>query len=282
MTSSGPSHGASASALGYLYQSQWPLVALLRRGRDEPGCALTLELHDDVAWEEDGTPTELLQLKHHINAAGRLGDKDDDLWRTIRVWMDAHAPGDPSGPTLSLVTTETAAEGSAAAALRPEPRHDATEGRLLLETAARESTAQASKEVRRRFLDLPVPDRVVFVDRIYVLDGAPSIGDALDVELRRALYPVLPKDHEQTFIDQLWGWWHRLAVALLRRDRGTVTALDVKAQVDELRNTFAGDNLPMLVRREDIDLMSSRRTRTVPSWSNCAGLRSRRSSCRRR
>jgi hypothetical protein len=32
-----------------------------------------------------------------------------------------------------------------------------------------------------------------------------------------------------------------------------VTALDVKAQVDELRNTFAGDNLPMLVRREDID-----------------------------
>ena len=97
MTSSGPSHGASASALGYLYQSQWPLVEILRRGRDEPDCALTLELHDDVAWEEDGTPTELLQLKHHINAAGRLGDKDDDLWRTIRVWMDAHAPGDPSG-----------------------------------------------------------------------------------------------------------------------------------------------------------------------------------------
>jgi len=36
------------------------------------GFVLTLELHDDVAWEEDGTPTELLQVKHHVSAAGRL------------------------------------------------------------------------------------------------------------------------------------------------------------------------------------------------------------------
>jgi hypothetical protein len=81
-----------------------------------------MELYDDVSWEEDGTPTELLQLKHHVDAAGSLGDKDDDLWRTIRVWMDAHPPGDPSGPTLTLVTTQTAAAGTAAEALRAGAR----------------------------------------------------------------------------------------------------------------------------------------------------------------
>ena len=75
----------------------------------------------------------------------------------------------------------------------------------------------------------------------------------MSIALRSALYLVLPKDHEQTFIDQLWGWWHRLAVELLRRNRGTVTALDIKAKVDELRNSFAGDNLPTLIRRDDID-----------------------------
>jgi hypothetical protein len=52
----------SFSALGYLYQSQWPLVDLLRRAFDEPDASVTLELHDDVAWEVDGTPTELLQV----------------------------------------------------------------------------------------------------------------------------------------------------------------------------------------------------------------------------
>lgn len=253
VSTGGESHGAAASALGYLYQSQWPLVELLRRGRDEPDSGLSLELHDDVAWEEGGEPTELLQLKHHVNAAGRLGDRDDDLWRTIRVWMDAHAPGDPAGPTLTLVTTGTAASGSAAAALRPGPSRDATEGCRLLEAAASGSTAEATRDVRGRFLDLRHEDRDVFVDRIYVVDAAAAIGDPLEEQLRRALYLVLPKGHEQTFIDQLWGWWHRVAVALLRRTRGTVTALDVKAKVDQLRDSFAGDNLPTLVRREDVD-----------------------------
>lgn len=252
MTASGESHDASASALGYLYQSQWPLVELLRRAGDEPDSALTLELYDDVSWEKDGTPTELLQLKHHVKAAGSLGDKADDLWRTIRVWMNAHPPGDPSGPTQILVTTQTAAAGTAAAALRTGARDPAT-GRQLLENAARESTAQASRDVRQRFLDLSDGDRAVFVDRIHVLDAEPSIGENLEAELRRVLYLVLPKDHEQTFIDQLWGWWHRVAVNLLRRTRGTITALDLKAKIDELRNAFAGDNLPTLVRRDDID-----------------------------
>jgi hypothetical protein len=251
-TTSGQSHDASASALGYLYQSQWPLVELLRRAGEQPDSAVTLELYDDVSWEQDGTPTELLQLKHHVNAAGGLGDKNEDLWRTIRVWMDVHAPGDPSGPTLTLVTTQTAAPGTAAAALRAGTRDPAAASRLL-KAAADESTAQATRDVRERFLDLPDAERAVFVDRIYVLDAEPSIGDDLEDDLRRALYLVLPKDHEQTFIDQLWGWWHRVAVNLLRRTRGTVTALDVKAKIDELRNAFAGDNLPTLVRRDDIE-----------------------------
>jgi hypothetical protein len=253
VSASGQSHGAAAPALGYLYQSQWPLVELLRRGGDEPDSALTLELHDDVAWEEDGTPSELLQVKHHINTVGRLGDRDGDLWRTVRVWMDAGAPGDPAGPTLTLVTTATAAAGSACALLRPGDSRNPTEARRLLETAARESSAQATGDVRSRFLELPDEDRSVFVDRMYVLDAEPAIGEALEDELRRVLYLVLPKGHEQTFIDQLWGWWHRVVVALLRRTHGTVTALDVKARIDELRNSFAGDNLPTLVRREDID-----------------------------
>jgi hypothetical protein len=251
--SSASSHEASHSALGYLYQSQWPLVALLRRGAEEPDAAITVELYDDVAWEHDGVPTELLQLKHHVNRRSGLRDKDDDLWRTIRAWMDSHPPGNASGPTLTLVTTATAPAGTAAAALRPGPERDPEQARRLLEVAARESTAEGTEHARRRFLELPDTDRVVFVERMYVLDAEPTLGDELDADLRRALYLVLPKDHETTFVEQLWGWWHRVIVDLLRKTRGTVTALDLKAKVDDLRNAFAGDNLPTLVRRDDID-----------------------------
>ncbi len=37
------SHNAASSALGYLYQSQWPLLELLRRSDERPDCAITLE-----------------------------------------------------------------------------------------------------------------------------------------------------------------------------------------------------------------------------------------------
>jgi len=116
-------HGAASSALGYLYQSQWPLVELLLRGADRPDAAITVELYDDVAWEEYGSPTELLQVKHHLKSTRSLGDKDDDIWRTIRSWLDAGSPGNGAGPILTLVTTETAPDGTAGLSLSRAADH---------------------------------------------------------------------------------------------------------------------------------------------------------------
>ncbi|MFC8920782.1 hypothetical protein ACFT5C_34135 [Streptomyces sp. NPDC057116] len=106
-------HEASASALGYLFQAQLALLELLRGQEERPDGAISLELHDDVAWEEGGRPVDLLQIKHHIRGVRTLSDKDDDVWRTIQSWMDTHQPGDKDGPTLTLVTTQQARPGTA-------------------------------------------------------------------------------------------------------------------------------------------------------------------------
>ncbi len=55
---------------------QLALLELLRGQEDHPDGAISLELHDDVAWEEDGRPVELLQVKHHIRSVRSLGDKE--------------------------------------------------------------------------------------------------------------------------------------------------------------------------------------------------------------
>ena len=91
-------HDAAQSAVGYLYQSEWPLLELIRRAGEQPDLGLSMELHDDVSWEEDGTPAELLQLKHHIGRQGGIGDMSVDLWKTLAVWMDVHPAADPMGP----------------------------------------------------------------------------------------------------------------------------------------------------------------------------------------
>jgi len=246
-----PSHSAASSALGYLYQSQWPLFELLRRADDRPDSAITLELHDDVAWEQDGTPADLLQLKHHLRSARGLGDKDADLWRTIAAWMDTNDVSDPDGPTLTMVTTQTAAAGTAVAALRPSSR-DVSEALRLLEAAAAESTAAVSAEIRQRFIALDPAVRAVLVNRMYLLDGAPPIGD-LDAHVRRELKFAMPRGHEDTFMGLLWAWWHARVLDLLQGKRRIVSAVDVAVAIDAIRDQFARDNLPTLVFANQFD-----------------------------
>ena len=245
---SGPSHEAASSALGYLYQSQWPLLELLRGSLDRPDLAITVELFDDVAWEEQGTAIQLLQLKHHVRSGRGLGDMSADLWRTVRVWLDGVDVSDPNGPSLCLVTTQTAAPASAAAALRPDEtgERDVSAAVALLEAAASRSQDQTTRETRERFLALPPGSRRTFVERIRVLDDAPTIGD-LDAKVRREVGRGLPRGHEDTFMGLLWAWWYARVVEMLQGKRRSVSGLDVDAYINTLRDSFGPDTLPTLV-----------------------------------
>jgi hypothetical protein len=208
-------------------------------------------MYDDVSWEQNGSPLELLQLKHHLNSTRALGDKDPDLWRTVASWMDAHPPDDADGPTLTLVTTQAAAAGTACAALGADIK-DAVEAKRLLEVAARESTADSTSAVRTRFLALSDAQRSIFVGRMVVLHSASQIGD-LDAELRKHLHLALPHGHEDVFVDRLWAWWYRVVVGLLQRATATISALEVAQHISDLRDQFTPDNLPTLVDRDDFD-----------------------------
>jgi hypothetical protein len=247
------SHTAAPVALGYIYQCQWPLLALLRDSADRPDCQITLELHDDVAWDDDGTPTDLLQVKHHINSMRGLGDKDSDWWRTIQAWMDVHDPADAAGPKLAMVTTQPAPEGSAAAALRPSQR-DIPSALERLEAAARSSHAEATRLARERFLELTPAARAVFVARMHVLDAAPEFDD-LDAEVRRELRHALPRTgHQDAFMGLLWSWWHAKVIDMLQGKRRGVSYLEVSAYLDDLKGQFSSpDMLPTTVSAGEFD-----------------------------
>ncbi|OEJ21924.1 hypothetical protein AR457_38990 [Streptomyces agglomeratus] len=147
------SHDAAPNAVGYQHQTWWALVELLRSGPHRPDAAITLELYDDIALDDAGTPTELLQVKHHQASGRRLTDRAMDVWKTIQVWMDMASPGDPDGPALVLVTTQTAAPGSAMACLRATGR-DEQAALTLLEAVAAEEGAKETRPTRQQFLSL--------------------------------------------------------------------------------------------------------------------------------
>ncbi|MGW5216150.1 ABC-three component system protein [Streptomyces sp. NPDC004051] len=245
------SHDASASALGYLYQAKWALLELLRGSSERPDGAISLELHDDVAWEVADRPVDLLQTKFHPRSTRMLGDRDDDLWRTIRSWMDTHDPGDADGPWLTLVTTQKAREDSAAAALRGASREPAVALRRL-EAAAADSESKVTAEARARFLALPVRERTAFVERMRVIDGTLGIDD-LDQAVRQLLRSGLPADGrpQAAFMEQLWAWWYDQAVEMLQKRRTSVSVEAVYRRVAQIRDDYTADRLPTLVERGD-------------------------------
>jgi hypothetical protein len=59
-------HSAAPSMQGYLFQCRFALLEMLRRFPSNPLVSLTIETLDDVVFEKDGSPAEIIQLKHHI------------------------------------------------------------------------------------------------------------------------------------------------------------------------------------------------------------------------
>lgn len=217
-------HSAAASVLGYLHQTRWGLLELLRSPSTNPDQTLSLEMHDDVAWEIEGTPADLKQLKLHVNSVRNLTNASDDMWRTLRVWMDNGRPGDPYGPTLTLITNSTAGEGSAASLLRDNGR-DTGAALAILESTATTSTAEATAESRRRFLALSPSERSTFVDRIRIADQSPDL-DGVDEEVAARLRPGAPTEQFDTYMDLVWAWWGRTSLSMLSGRRPPVSVAE--------------------------------------------------------
>lgn len=79
---------AAAPAIGYLFQCRYALIESLRRLRRDEQFLASMETLDDVVFERDGEPPDLLQTKHHIKKPADLTDASPDLWKTIRVWCE--------------------------------------------------------------------------------------------------------------------------------------------------------------------------------------------------
>ena len=81
------SHQASEQMIGYLYQARYALYLLLNN--DDEQSEISIEKFDDVSFGNGDTPEIMIQLKHHVKAYGDLNNASTDIWRTLKVWIDA-------------------------------------------------------------------------------------------------------------------------------------------------------------------------------------------------
>lgn len=247
-------HSAAASILGYAFQVKSGLLELLDAMTSQPDLLLTLEMHDDIAWEDSSGAVALLkQYKLHQNTEGHLGNSSDDLWRTLKVWLDRPSPADPLGPELWMVTTAVATEGSIAAMLRPGDGRKPAAALAALERRAEVSRNKDTKKAREKFLTLTEAERAVFVGRIYVADGSGNLT-ALTADVANHLRPGAPYEHFDAYLEQVWGWWGKEALRLLEGKRPTIGVQEMLKALDRIRDQFTSDNLPPMVSRGEVDI----------------------------
>lgn len=258
-------YSAAASLLGYIYQCRLALLESLKRLKSDPDIAVAIETLDDVVFEKDGSPTEVIQVKHHIARKASLTNASTDLWKTIRIWCDLFSGGlSEENSILCLMTTEESAENSAARHLRIEGRNIAEAETLLLQTS-QTSSNESNKEGYQKFNSLTPEQRRALLERVYILDNCPFSKD-LQSNLSEELWGHCERQHSDQFLKYLEGWWLQRVVAgidgseltdiadkeidseSLKRKKHKIlkiTGREIDAQLDSLREQFKSDSLPI-------------------------------------
>jgi hypothetical protein len=237
------SHGAPGQAAGYLYQCERALLELIDGAIRRRDVTLFLEKLDDIHLEENGRPSDVLQVKHHSGSGGSLTNESVDLWRTLNAWMDVLPELEPEDdPEFGLLTTSSAPSDSAAAMLRRDGR-DAGQALEALRATASASIVEGTRAWRNRFSQLPADDQTRLINALVVRDAEPEISD-LDDQLTARLRIGVRPEHMPAFLESFKGWWYARCVALLRRTEPGVTTGDMLNKLHELRDRYHPENLP--------------------------------------
>lgn len=247
-------HTAGESKLGYLYQSRYALLRALRDGKKNPALSISIEKFDDVAFEQDDRPIELIQTKHHVKP-GDTGDKSVDVWKTLKIWIEfiESDPNTVSNTRFVFLTTNTAAESSALSFLKPhESFRDIHKAKDYLVTAASTSENKKTETARKSFLALDDAQKLLLLASVWVFDNAQNISGVRQ-EIEEELFYSAPEGMIGQLTDYLEGWWfNRVIGALSGESADSIPVNSIQSKIYEIIESFKSGKLPL---DEAIDAM---------------------------
>jgi hypothetical protein len=269
--------------MGYLYQCELALLELARRSWDDNTVEVRMELLDDIEFlrHETQDPLELLQSKYR-ESAGQLSETGKDFWRSVTSWIDSlNVNADQSAlplPILRLVSTQVAKEGTFLHFLRSGPDRNVGRALARMEEVATDADGPGTTaDDRALFMELTTAQRHKLVTAMVVDDGAPVMSD-VDRSLAKEL-GITPSEHAGAVLDEIKGWWYRVAVRLLERKDPTymlasVSAEELLCRRDEAVDRYTGKSLPITETLRNLTEaeMAPYRNRLVVSQMQWIGL----------
>ncbi|WP_146205474.1 MULTISPECIES: ABC-three component system protein [unclassified Azospirillum] len=229
-------HSATGSALGYYYQAIYALILLLESERDD--VSVSIETLDDV-YLESGAEKVLHQLKHSIDRNARISVASDEVWKTIKVWLDQLRQIELLDATLVLASVASFADDSPLNALLADGSgagkgfsRDALTSALRFEAerVTKERNEQRQKGKKdgelsyqkkgpgcEAFAALPPEQQSTLISRVVCQPRSFQIQDACGKVAR--LLPNIPERASKQAAEELIEWWDRQVVLSLTRER---------------------------------------------------------------
>lgn len=258
---------ATPSALGYIYQVRYALLLALKKvfeANDPDDCFISIEKLDDIAFEENGTPVELLQAKYH-GLPGNLTDRSADLWKTIRVWSEVIANQDVvlEDVTFTLLTTESAMPDSIASYLgTDEKARDVGAALIAMQSISQEINNTTNKKAYVAFTALESWQQEDLLNSIYVIGNSPHIIE-VEVQIKRQIRLSASAHHVDAFSSRLEGQWFKRVIEVMSSDdQSAISIGELVNIIDDLRSQFLPGNLPSDfddIDPEEIDIENDER-----------------------
>ena len=258
---------ATASALGYIYQVRYALLLAYEKITevDDPDdCFISIEKLDDIAFEEGGDPTELLQAKYH-GTPGNVTDRSEDFWKTIRVWAEMFAAPRASldGATFTLLTTQSAVAGSIASHLGTNAKTRNVDAALeAMREIAKETNNSTNKKAYDAFSALEPWQQKTMLSSVYVIGNSPDII-AVEDKIKRKTRLAVSEHHVDAFTSRLEGAWFKKVIEVMSSSSQSAISIGELVTIhDDLRTQFLPGNLPSDfddIEPDDIDIDSDNR-----------------------
>lgn len=238
-----PDFSAQESTLGYLYQAQYALWLLLDGPEERE---VVVETLDDIVFEQNASPEQLLQTKFHAVPA-TLTNASAELWKTVRVWSTQIKNGSVNVPpvTFTLITTAVAPSGSIAQQLRPGPDRNCDAALSGLLEVTRTSKSQSLANAFEAFGALTAAQQRNLVSAVLVLDES---ADVMEVQskIHERIRVVVDRKNRESLFERLQGWWLGVVIGQLRSNRPTpITGFEVYDKLRSIAEQFRPNALPI-------------------------------------
>lgn len=240
-----PKFSATSSAIGYYYQIRYALFALLT---GELNGGISLETMDDITFERDGSPVELIQTKHHVNQTASLTDASPDLWKTLRNWSCKilNNEVDPNTVQLLLVSTDNVTRNSVVSMLgHTSDQRNVKKALDQLRKVAKESDNQTNAKAYQEFMYLTDEQQSLLLKSVKVMAVSPNIYDIVPQICRQLALSTRDEFIEPVY-QRLEGWWFDRAIKSMKgAESKLISFAEVRAIINDISEQFYTDNLPI-------------------------------------